>query len=284
MARPLRIHAPGVAVHVVSRGDDRRPIFLDPRDYARYLEVLSRGLRRFGVKCHFWCLMGNHLHLVLTPDTQPLARLMQQVNSSYCEWFNAQYGRVGHVLQGRYYARLIEDGSYFLNAVRYLALNPVAAGLVARPEDWPWSSYGALLGLTDLPPYLDVEEVFRLFDAEDEEEMRERLRVFIEAGSAEEDWRASLSGSAEFVRRMEPRLRPHRAISEYSYEQRYATRPALSVVLANHDGPALDAAVATAFLRHAYTLREIATMLDERHPSTIWRWIRRTAAADGVRS
>ena len=97
-----------------------------------------------------FCLLVNHLHLLVTPREQPLWRMMQQLNSTYCSWFNQRHERVGHVLQGRYKSKLIDDCAYFLNATRYLALNPVVAQQVEHPEDW-WSSYRAAIGLATTP-------------------------------------------------------------------------------------------------------------------------------------
>lgn len=279
MARPLRVHVPGVAAHIVSRGNNKEPIFLDSVDYERYLSELAGGLKRFGTTCHSFCLLWNHLHLIVTPWMHSLSRLMQQVNSSYCEWFNKRHGRVGHVLQGRFGCHLMDDGSYFLNAVRYVALNPVAAGKVERPEDWPWSSYAALLGLSELPPFLEVGEIFRHLDADDEQVMRVRLRAFVEAGDLAEGWRSLVNGPEDFKRRLDPALEPQRRIHEFSYADRYATRPPLRTILQGLDGPALDMAVAEAFLKHAYGLSEIAEVLGGQHSSTIWRWIHRTLRA-----
>jgi len=276
MARPLRVHAPGVAAHVVSRGDDKRPIFLDATDYEKYLALLANGLRRFDVTCHMFCLLWNHLQLVITPRLFPIWRLMQQVNSTYCEWFNARHHRVGHVLQGRYGCRLADDSSYFLNVIRYVALNPVAARKVTRAEDWPWGSYRALLGLDEMPAFLDTTDICRSLDAENEAEMRIRLKTFVDAGDPADAWRSLVQGSEAFVKRIDDLIKPHRPESDYAYADRYATRPALATLLNGREGPALDVAIAEAFLKHGYTLRDIGDTLGGKHPSTIWRRIQRT--------
>ena len=102
MARPLRLHVPGMLHHVMSRGNDKREMFIDDVDYARYLRVLERSAERFGVEVVALCLMPNHVHLLVKPHQHPLSRMMQHLNGSYCGWFNRRHGRVGHVLQGRY--------------------------------------------------------------------------------------------------------------------------------------------------------------------------------------
>ena len=167
MARPLRLHIPGVAGHVMSRGNNKQCMFLEDRDYEMYLELLDYTLTRFAVRCHAFCLMWNRIHLLLTPTTFPLSRMMQQLNSRYCRWFNKRHRRVGHMLQGRYAGLLIDGPVYFLNALRYLALNPVVGGKVVHPADWPWSSYRATMGLVPLPSFLDLREVCAVVDATD---------------------------------------------------------------------------------------------------------------------
>jgi putative transposase len=276
MARPLRIHVPGMPAHVVSRGNNKQCIFTDDRDYQKYLELLSSSLARLGARCHAFCLMWNHVHLIVRPDTQPLWRLMQQVNSHYCEWFNHRHDRVGHVVQGRYKSRLVEDGSYLLNALRYLALNPVVARKVAHPADWPWSSYRAAAGLTPVPTFLDLDGSASAFDATSWREAQERYVTFVTAPDAMETiWGPLFAGSRAAGDRIDALLTPHRTNQEFVYAERFATRPSLASLLVGAAvGAELDAAVRRAFCRHAYTLRTIATALGV-HPSTIWKWTKR---------
>lgn len=275
MARPLRLHVPGIAVHVYSRGNNKAPLFLDCGDRERYLKLLGIAVQRFGATCHCFCLMDNHLHAVITPWEHPVARLMHHVNSSYCRWFNERHGRVGHVLQGRYGSRLIDEGSYFLNVVRYVARNPVLAGLVRHPEDWEWSSYRALMGLASLPHFLDFAETFWRLGADTEEEMRARLKAFVDTADTGEASQPLIYGSEAFLKRMHSHLERHRGIREHHYEDRYATRPPLQSLLEGREGVALRLAAREACLKHAYTLQQIGDALGGLHPSTIWRWIER---------
>jgi REP element-mobilizing transposase RayT len=267
-----------VPVHVVSRGNNKQCIFGDAQDYEKYLALLADGLARFGVQCHAFCLLWNHLHLILRPHALPLWRLMQQVNSNYCRWFNVRHARVGHVLQGRYGGFLIEDGSYFLNALRYLALNPVVGGKVTRAEDWPWSSYRATMGLEPVPAALDVSPILSVFDAGDWTEARERFAAVVTAPDAVEAlWGPVFAGSAALASRVETQLTGHRENTDFVYAERYATRPSLAALLVGKNvGPDLDAAVRVAFLRHGYTLREIGGALHI-HQTTVWRWVTRAA-------
>jgi len=277
MTRGLRLHVPGVPAHVLSRGNNKQCIFTDTVDYEKYLALLPAALERFGVECHGFCLMWNHLHLLLTAWEFPLAGAMRQLNSHYCQWFNHRHGRVGHVLQGRYRCKLIEEGSYFLNAVRYVALNPVASQKVAAPADWPWSSYRAAIGLEPAPRHLHLERVWKDLDAENEREGRERLRLFVESGGhPDELWGPLIRGSQGFLRTLDPLLERHRGTCDFTYADRFATRPPLASLISGNDGrEAKEDRVRIAFLQHAYTLREIGETLQQ-HPSTVWRWVERS--------
>jgi REP element-mobilizing transposase RayT len=262
----------------MSRGNNKQPIFLDSTDYHQFLALLASALARFKITCHAFCLLVNHVHLLVTPWEQPLWRMMQQLNSTYCSWFNQRHERVGHVLQGRYKSKLIDDCSYFLNATRYLALNPVVAKQVEHPEDWPWSSYRAAIGLAPSPPFIDAGELARALDAVDDPERHERLRVFVNAGACSEDgWRALMSGSDDLGRRVDPLVTPHRDNPEFSYAHKFATRPPLVRILGGRRDEAdavLHESVHEAFCVHGYTLREIADLVGK-HPGTIWTWVRR---------
>jgi len=157
-----------------------------------------------------------------------------------------------------------------------VALNPVAAQKVARAEDWPWGSYRALLGLDQMPAFLDTTELCRCLDAENESDMRVRLKTFVEAGDPAGGWRSLVTGSEAFARRMDGLIAPHRYELDFSYADRYATRPPLATVLGGFSNEGLDVAIAEAFLKHGYTLRAIGDALGGKHPSTIWRRIQRT--------
>ena len=133
MARPLRLEFPGAVYHVTSRGNARAAIFLDDEDRPIFLGVLGAVVARFGWLCHAYCLMDNHYHLLLeTPDPN-LSRGMRQLNGVYTQRFNRRHGRVGHVLQGRFKAILVDRDGYLLELARYLVLNPVRAGRVKDP-------------------------------------------------------------------------------------------------------------------------------------------------------
>ncbi|WP_426700152.1 transposase [Rhodanobacter sp. Col0626] len=144
MARLPRFELPGVPQHVVQRGNNRLPCFLDGEDRQRYLQCLRQALLRFDCKLHAYVLMSNHVHLLLTPvEAGSVSRLMHTFARNYVGSFNGRHGRTGTLWEGRYKACLVDSGSYFLACSRYIELNPVRAWMVAQPGDYSWSSYGA---------------------------------------------------------------------------------------------------------------------------------------------
>jgi REP element-mobilizing transposase RayT len=283
MARPLRIHVPGVASHVMSRGNNKQDIFTDDTDYSRFLELLSKVCDRFHVRCLAYCLMRNHTHLLLRPEDKPVSRLMQHLNSTYCQWFNRRHQRVGHVLQGRFKGRLVDNDASMIRVLRYILRNPVAAGYVEDPGAWRWSSYRATVGLETRPAWLRVEELWQMFDADCGPPASEQVRLL--TASPLDDLApltGLLVGSAQFAQRLDPQFEPHIAEENFIYAERFATRPRLATLLPSHlAGAALHAAVRVAYLRYAYTLREIGQLVG--HPtSTIWSWVQRAQAQEEV--
>ncbi len=161
MARHPRFDLPGIPQHVIQRGNNRLPCFLDEGDRHRYLECLAQGLMRFGCRLHAYVLMSNHVHLLLTPlEGGAVSRLMHTFSRNYVGLFNGRHGRTGTLWEGRYKACLVESGAYFLACSRYIELNPVRAWMVAGPGDYPWSSFRANAGnqpnrlLAPRPEYL----------------------------------------------------------------------------------------------------------------------------------
>jgi REP element-mobilizing transposase RayT len=147
MARPLRIEFPGAVYHITSRGNGRQRIFQDDVDNRKFLELLGKTIERFHWACHAYCLMVNHYHLLIETPEANLSKGMHHLNAGFCQAYNRRHDTVGHLLQGRFKAIVVDRESYLLELARYIVLNPVRAGMVDRPEDWPWSSYCATAGL-----------------------------------------------------------------------------------------------------------------------------------------
>lgn len=157
MTRPLRIEFPGAVYHVTARGDRQEAIFDDDHDRALLLTLLGQSLERMAAQALAYCLMGNHYHFVLRTQRANLSALMKQINGSYAQAYNRRHEMVGHLLQGRFHAVLVDRDSYLLEVCRYVELNPVRAGMVGHPRDWPWSSYRAHCRLAASPPWLDTD-------------------------------------------------------------------------------------------------------------------------------
>jgi len=141
MARRLRIEFEGAVYHVTARGNARQDIVHDDEDRRRLRDDLERVVGKTDWQVLGFVFMTNHLHLLVRTPRPNLGRGMQTFLSSYSQWSGRRRGRCGHLFQGRYKARMIEDESYYWTVSRYIHLNPVRAGLVARPEAWEWSSY-----------------------------------------------------------------------------------------------------------------------------------------------
>ena len=142
MARLRRFEAPGQPQHVIQRGNNRDVIFTAGKDYHCYLEKLEEACERFACQIHAYVLMTNHVHLLITPDTATgIGQVMQSLGRYYVQYFNYCYRRTGTLWEGRYKAALIDAESYLLTCYRYIELNPVRAGIVKHPAEYPWSSY-----------------------------------------------------------------------------------------------------------------------------------------------
>lgn len=144
MARLPRTCPPGVPQHVIQRGNNRQACFVVERDYGAYANWLHEAAQRYGVAIHAWVFMTNHVHLLVTPQApQALSRMMQTVGRRYVRYFNIAHQRTGTLWEGRFKSCSVEAEDYLLACQRYIELNPVRAGMVSEPGDYPWSSYRA---------------------------------------------------------------------------------------------------------------------------------------------
>jgi len=142
MPRHARVLPAGVPVHIVQRGHNREPCFFADRDYLRYLDHLKEFATQFDCAVHAYCLMTNHVHLLLTPrGAESATLLMKHLGQRYVQYVNRCYSRTGTLWEGRFRSFLIQSDVYLLTCYRYLELNPVRAGMVEHPRDYRWSSY-----------------------------------------------------------------------------------------------------------------------------------------------
>ena len=159
MPRIARLVVPDIPHHVTQRGNRREPVFLEVGDQARYLSMLKAGAEQSRTSVWAYCLMPNHVHLIVVPShTDGLRDMFAEAHRQYTNFINWRHGWTGHLWQGRF-GSVAMDEDHLGEAVRYVAQNPVRAGLAARPEDWPFSSVQAHLsgktdGLVDVTPIL----------------------------------------------------------------------------------------------------------------------------------
>lgn len=281
MARPIRIEFSGALYHVTSRGDRREAIYEDDADRAAFLQVLGDVVADFNWVVHAYCLMGNHYHLLIeTPDAN-LSRGMRQLNGVYTQYSNRRHGRVGHLFQGRYKAILVDADSYLLELSRYVVLNPVRARMVREPGRWRWSSYAAMVGAVDPPPWLATDGLLAAFGKRRAEARRRYVRFVAEGKGAGSIWmqlnRQIYLGDDDFVARMQAKAE---AVDEVNVPraQRRAPPPTLAAIeqnLANR-----DQAMAAAHATGEYSYQQIAEHFGV-HFTTVGRAVR---AAKGRRA
>lgn len=172
MARSLRNWHEGGFYHVVNRGVNHTKIFLDTADFQHFMYKLGVALKKFDFKLHSFCLMDNHYHMIIETGTDPLWAIMKFIDQSHAMYFNHRYHRDGPLFRGRYTSRYIADDNYFLQASRYISLNPFKAGMINAPADYEWSSYRTLIGLSH-SPLIERELTLSFYDGNREEGYRE---------------------------------------------------------------------------------------------------------------
>ena len=145
MARRPRLFAAGVLYHVIVRGNQRQKTFTSESDYRAYIERLGWYRKKYGYAIHAYCLMSNHVHLLVESSEQPLAKFMQGLQQSYSQYFNRKHHKSGHLFEGRYKAIICQKDEYLLELIRYIHLNPVRAGMVQVPERYRHSGHHAYL-------------------------------------------------------------------------------------------------------------------------------------------
>jgi putative transposase len=200
MTRRARIIVPGLPHHVTQRGNRREAIFFEDGDQEIYRDLLAEQLDRARVQAWAYCLMPNHVHLILTPSTADgLGRAVGEAHRRYTGFINARGRWTGHLFQSRFASVAMDEG-HLMAAVRYVSLNPVRARLVARAQDWPWSSVRAHLagrddGLVTVGPVLERQRDFAALLADGQEEGFNALRLSEGSGRP--------LGTADFVADLE---------------------------------------------------------------------------------
>lgn len=163
MARLPRLTIPGIAQHVVQRGNNRQACFFCNKDRAFFINKLIEACEVEGVKVHAFVLMTNHVHLLMTPGTaHGISKVMQMLGRNYVRYINITYRRSGTLWEGRYKSSLVQSQNYLLSVYKYIELNPVRAGMVNSPQDYVWSSYQHNAGLKQISLITPHEEYLNL--------------------------------------------------------------------------------------------------------------------------
>jgi putative transposase len=163
MPRLPRVLVPNGIYHVTARGNRRQQIFADGRDRAFFLRTFEAVVVGLGWRCHAYCLLGNHYHLLVQTPSADLSLGMHRLNSEHAHWFNHRHSVDGHLFQRRFHSVLVESDWHLLELVRYVALNPVRIGLCRNPADWRWSSFRYLAADLRPPRFLAVKDVLAFF-------------------------------------------------------------------------------------------------------------------------
>ena len=267
MARPLRLLVENGHYHVTSRTWDRSPLFRDDEHRLEFLDRLSLTVERFDWRCLSYCLMDNHFHLLIRTPQANLDRGMQRLNSGYAQWFNRQGARKGPVLEDRYHGALIQQEPHLLEVFRYVALNPVRAGLCRTPHRYVWSSHAAVAGHAPVPGFLAAGHVHELFASALGGDGRAAYAKFVAAAAAEPaPIEPPVHGDDEFVREA---MRHVTRDPEIPRRHWAAGRPTLRELL----GVApTDAQLSFAYRNHGYTMSGLAAHI-RCHVSTVSRRI-----------
>jgi putative transposase len=272
MPRRLRIEFDGAIYHVMARGNARQNIVRDDADRQRLLDDLQRTVTRAGWELTAFVFMTNHLHLLLKTPRPNLARGMQSFLSSYALYSARRRRRPGHLFQGRYKAEMIEDETYYGTVSRYLHLNPVRAGLVARPDQWPWSSYPGYIDPVRRHPWVAYEALLSAFRGEwGGANPTASYARFVEAGVAapprspfRDAFDGWVLGSGDFVARLRTLAGPAQADPPAPHAKRLAALDATAIFEAVADHYGVEPA-ALACRGESHIARAVAAWLCRRH-------------------
>ena len=275
MARPLRLELAGGLYHVTSRGDRREDIYTDDEDREKWLEILGDVCSRFNWRCHAYCLMDNHYHIVIETAEANLSKGMRQLNGVYTQYFNNQHNRVGHVYQGRFKGILVERDSYLLELSRYVVLNPIRAHMIKNLNEWKWSSYQAMIGKVPARPWLETDWILGNFAKRRKIAIVKYIDFVREGIGLPSLWKNLQNqiflGSEKFVNKKQNLINKKESLSEVPrLHKRKIPKP-----LGYYERKYKDQrkAICNAYLSGGYTLKEIGDYF-QKHYSTISRIVK----------
>ncbi len=275
MARQIRIEYPGAVYYITSKGNANRAIFKDDQDRKDFLELLGLLVDRFKWRCHAYCLMNNHYHLIIETPKANLSQGMRQLNGIYTQNFNRRHRRSGHVFQGRFKSILIDKKNFLLDLATHVVLNPVRLRAVKSPANYKWSSYRATAGIVQAPSFLTMEWILSQFGKQ-LKTAREKYKSHVKQSIAKPTpWRRVrrqvLLGDEKFVSGLEPYLKGKKKKEKLTKQKKPAQRSSLRKLfdkVGSKPKRTRDRIIREAHLKYGYTLAEIGKALGL-HYSTI---------------
>jgi putative transposase len=183
MARKHRIWYPGATYHITARGNRKGNLFREPKDYHQYISLLLKAKKRTPFILHSYCLMPNHIHLVIETVEHSPAQIIHYIHSLYARYFNKKYNYIGHVFQNRYYAKLIKNWKHLMDTSSYVHLNPVKAKCSKKPQDYQWSSYKSFITMKD-DKITDKEKMYESLG----ENPQQKIQFYVESKLRIKDW------------------------------------------------------------------------------------------------
>lgn len=214
MPRKARILVPNYPHHIVQRGHNRNVVFVASEDYRFYLDNLKEWKTKLGIQLYAWCLMTNHIHLIVEPadDASSISELMKRLAGRQTAYVNKQEKRTGSLWEGRFKASPIQRDNYLLACCRYVEMNPVRANMVSGPRQYKWTSYSERVGLSP-SNMLDFDVCYQNL-ANDKEKRIDRYKTYLKEGATDTElellrnaWsRNQLTGNQRFVHEIEQRI------------------------------------------------------------------------------
>lgn len=257
MARPLRIQYEGAFYHITARGNEKKDIFSNDADRNRFIKTLESVVEKYRWIVHAYCLMSNHYHLVVETPLKNLSAGMRQLNGVYTQSFNKKHGRIGHLLQGRFKAYLIEKENYLLEVCRYIVLNPVRVGIVHDPLKWEYSSCRKTFVDRKRYKYLYPDLILSFFSNSLVDAQKGYIKYVKEGIGKENPFKDAhggfILGGERFVKSV---MEKDEIIDceEIAERERYVSRPNLRDIFA---GKERDEGIAIAVNKWRYSLKEV---------------------------
>ncbi len=275
MSRSLRLEFPGAFYHITSRGDRREPIYLNQTDFEDFIDLFSDVCERYHWRCHAYCLMTNHYHLLVETIDGNLSAGMRQLNGVYTQRFNKRHQHVGHVFQGRFKAILVDADAYLLQLARYIVLNPVRANMVKTASQWPWSSYQYTIGRLESPAWLETDRLLTGFSEQRINAQKAYIEFVQSAPRQSNIWKnlrhQIYLGDKDFVSRMQTHIDDAKQLLEIPVLQ--LREPAEALHYYENEFVDRKHAMQAAYATGQYTLKAIADYFNV-HYSTVSRAVR----------